>query len=183
MDEWNYVDFVCEGEEIKLLYNIIKKLDDEELKTIEENQDTLWLGNVIYYMSGLKSDIIGYIIGYELHDDYLSMTIDAPGTTWTIFKSMLEKKYQSLKIYYLLQNDYFENYSSNDIDNKYFKGDYILVLDYEPETYSNLEDIVKAIKDKFDINVEPTEEAILEVSRSIPDKQCIFSKVRKVNDE
>lgn len=183
MNEWNYVDFICEGEEIKLLYDIIKKLDDEELETIKENQDYLWLGNIIYYASGSKLNIDGYIISYKLYDDHLSMTIDSPNIIWIVFKSILERKYQSFKIYYLLQNDYLEQYSSNDIDNKYFKGDYILVLDYEPEVYSNLEDIAKAIKNKFDIEVEPTEESILEVSRSIPDKQCIFSKITKVNDQ
>lgn len=183
MDEWNYVEFICEGEEIKLLYNIIKKLDEEELKTIEENQDELWLGNVIYYISGFKLNIIGFVIDYKLYDNHLSITIDAPGATWITFKYLLEKKYQSLKIYYLLQNDCLLNYSTNDIDNKYFKGDYILVLDYEPKVYSSLDDIAKVIKEKFDVEVEPTEESILEVSRNIPDKQCIFSKVKKVNDE
>lgn len=131
MANWASVSYRIEGkkEELQELFNLCKAFLSKERPPMEEKAAEDWEGNIILAL-GMKIEggtyLRGFIQSYELEDGLLSIEAEE---AWgaTDFRHLLERHFEDMRVYYIVEEEGDEVYATNDDEGKYF--DYNFLLD------------------------------------------------------
>lgn len=129
MANWASTSYRIEGnnEDLLELYNLCKAFDSGERPVMEENASKEWEGNIVLAL-GIdrhKYDVRGFIQSCELSDGLLSIEANEAWRA-TDFRHILESHYDSMKVYYIVEEEGCEVYATNDTEGKYFAYRFIV---------------------------------------------------------
>ena len=136
MANWASTSYRIEGnqKDLQELNDLCKAFMNKERPVMEEGASENWEGNIILALGEEIGDsyIRGFIQYLELSDDLLSIEAEE---AWgaTDFRHLLEKHYNGMKVYYIVEEDGCEVYATNDIDGKYFAYHFIVASCVEGE--------------------------------------------------
>lgn len=136
MANWARTDYRIEGnqKDLQEIYNLCKAFDNSERPVMEDGASKDWEGNIILALGIEKGEsyLRGFIQSCELSDGLLCIEAqEAWGAT--DFRHLLEKHYNGMKVYYIVEEDGCEVYATNDIDGKYFAYHFIVASCIEGE--------------------------------------------------
>ena len=121
MANWARTDYRIEGnqKDLQEIYNLCKAFDNSERPVMEDGASKDWEGNIILALGIEKGEsyLRGFIQSCELSDGLLCIEAEE---AWgaTDFRHLLEKHYNGMKVYYIVEEDGCEVYATNDIDGK-----------------------------------------------------------------
>lgn len=136
MANWARTDYRIEGnqKDLQEIYNLCKAFDNSERPVMEDGASKDWEGNIILALGIEKGEsyLRGFIQSCELSDGLLCIEAEE---AWgaTDFRHLLEKHYNGMKVYYIVEEDGCEVYATNDIDGKYFAYHFIVASCVEGE--------------------------------------------------
>lgn len=123
MANWASTSYRIEGnqKDLQELNNLCKAFMNKERPVMEEGASENWEGNIILALGEEIDDsyIRGFIQDIELSDDLLSIEAEE---AWgaTDFNKLLEKHYDGMKVYFIVEEEGCEVYATNDAEGKYF---------------------------------------------------------------
>ena len=123
MANWASTSYRIEGDQKDLqeLNNLCKAFMSKERPVMEEGASANWEGNIILALGEEIGDsyVRGFIQNYKLSDGLLSIEAEE---AWgaTDFRDLLEKHYESMKVYFIVEEEVCEVYATNDKEGKYF---------------------------------------------------------------
>lgn len=131
MANWASTSYRIEGkkEDLLELLNLCKAFQSKERPPMEEKASNEWEGNIVLAL-GMKIEEGQYLRGFiqecSLDGDVLSIEAEE---AWgaTDFRHILEKHYEDMKVYYVVEEEGGEVYATNDDEGKYF--DYSFLVD------------------------------------------------------
>ena len=123
MANWARTDYRIEGnqKDLQEIYNLCKAFDNSERPVMEDGASKDWEGNIILALGIEKGEsyLRGFILSCELLDGLLCIEAqEAWGAT--DFRHLLEKHYNGMKVYYIVEEEGCEVYATNDVEGKYF---------------------------------------------------------------
>lgn len=132
MPNWCDTEYHCTGEaqELKALHDVLSDLEKSESPRLDNEFGNLWFGCIIDALGGNveKEDSWGEVTWYKLEDNALRI---GQSTAWHEregFREFLERTFPSMNIYYLDVEPEAGYYFTNDVERKYFPGDYLLEI-------------------------------------------------------
>ena len=150
MANWASTVYRIEGNQKDLheLTDLCKAFMNKERPVMEEGAPENWEGNIILALGEEIGDsyIRGFIQNLELSDGLL--IIDAE-EAWgaTDFNKLLEKHYDGMKVYFIVEEEMCEVYATNDEEGKYFNCRSVLTSyvdgKYHREEFKNKNDALK----------------------------------------
>lgn len=150
MANWASTSYRIEGNQNDLqeLNNLCKAFMNKERPVMEEGADENWEGNIILALGEEIGDsyIRGFIQYLELSDGLLSIEAEE---TWgaTDFNKLLEKHYDGMKVYFIVEEEMCEVYATNDAEGKYFNCRSVLTSyvdgEYHREEFKNKNEALK----------------------------------------
>lgn len=123
MANWASTSYRIEGnqKDLQELNNLCKAFMNKERPVMEEGASENWEGNIILALGEEIGDsyIRGFIQDIELSDGLLSIEAEE---AWgaTDFNKLLEKHYDGMKVYFIVEEEGCEVYATNDAEGKYF---------------------------------------------------------------
>ena len=113
MANWARTDYRIEGnqKDLQEIYNLCKAFDNSERLVMEDGASKDWEGNIILALGIEKGEsyLRGFIQSCELSDGLLCIEAqEAWGAT--DFRHLLEKHYNGMKVYYIVEEDGCEVY-------------------------------------------------------------------------
>lgn len=150
MANWASTSYRIEGnqKDLQELYNLCKAFMDKERPVMEEGASENWEGNIILALGEEIGDsyIRGFIQNLELSDGLLSIEAEE---AWgaTDFNKLLEKHYDGMKVYFIVEEEMCEVYATNDAEGKYFNCRSLLTSyvdgEYHREEFKNKNEALK----------------------------------------
>lgn len=150
MANWASTSYRIEGnqKDLQELYNLCKAFMDKERPVMEEGASENWEGNIILALGEEIGDsyIRGFIQNLELSDGLLSIEAEE---AWgaTDFNKLLEKRYDGMKVYFIVEEEMCEVYATNDAEGKYFNCDVVVSScvndEYDREEFRTEEEALK----------------------------------------
>lgn len=150
MANWASTSYRIEGnqKDLQELYNLCKAFMDKERPVMEEGASENWEGNIILALGEEIGDsyIRGFIQNLELSDVLLSIEAEE---AWgaTDFNKLLEKHYDGMKVYFIVEEEMCEVYATNDAEGKYFNSRSVLTSyvdgEYHREEFKNKNEALK----------------------------------------
>lgn len=152
MPNWCDTTYICEGPKGQLnqLYKIIEDCKKGKYNKIKNDFGNLWLGNVLI-ACGCPDPVNKRCRGaiYDFHktdDGNIEIFMETAWCEQEDVRKYIKMKFPDIKIYYRDIEFGCENFCSNDIYNKYFKG-YAFIDDGEgvPHTVESESELIKEI--------------------------------------
>ena len=150
MANWARTDYRIEGnrKDLQELNDLCRAFMNNERSVMREYAAEDWEGNIILALGEEIGDsyIRGFIQQCELSDDFLSIEAEE---AWgvTDFRHLLEKHYDGMKVYFIVEEDGCEVYATNDKEGKYFGYRFVLssVINggYEHEEFKTKEEALR----------------------------------------
>lgn len=150
MANWATTSYRIEGnqKDLQELTDLYKEFMNKERPVLEEGSPENWEGNIILALGEKIGDryIRGFIQNIELSDGILC--IDAE-EAWgvTDFNLLLEKHYDGMKVYFIVEEEMCEIFATNDAEGKYFNSRSILTSyvggKYHREKFKNKNEALK----------------------------------------
>lgn len=123
MANWASTSYRIEGkeEDLKQIYNLFKEFENKERAVMEEGASEDWEGNIIL---ALGEDIgenylRGFIQVCELCDGIMKIEAEEAWGT-TDFRHLLERHFEDMKVYYIVEEEGCEVFATNDDEGRYF---------------------------------------------------------------
>lgn len=123
MANWASTVYRIEGnqKDLQELNNLCKAFMNKERPVLEKGADENWEGNIILALGEEIGDkyIRGFIQSCELSDGLLRISAEE---AWgvTDFNLLLEKHYDDMKVYFIVEEEMCEIFATNDAEGKYF---------------------------------------------------------------
>ena len=130
MANWASTSYRIEGkqEDLKTLNELINEFMDGKRPVMEDNASKDWEGNVALELGENTKGyyLRGFIQTCELEDDVLSIEAEE---AWgaTDFRHILEKHFEGMKVYFIVEEEGGEVYATNDKEGRFF--DYRFLVD------------------------------------------------------
>ena len=150
MANWASTSYRIEGnqKDLQELNNLCKAFMNKERPVMEEGADENWEGNIILALGEEIGDnyIRGFIHTCELSDGLLKICAEE---AWgvTDFNLLLEKHYDNMKVYFIVEEEMCEIFATNDAEGKYFNSHSILTSyvggKYHREKFKNKNEALK----------------------------------------
>ena len=150
MANWASTVYRIEGNQKDLheLTDLCNAFMNKERPVMEEGASENWEGNIILALGEEIGDsyIRGFIQNIELSDGLLSIYAEE---AWgaTDFNKLLEKHYDGMKVYFIVEEEMCEVYATNDAEGKYFKCRSVLTSyvdgEYHREEFKNKNEALK----------------------------------------
>lgn len=150
MANWASTSYRIEGnqKDLQELNDLCKAFMNKERPVMEEGASENWEGNIILALGEEIGDsyIRGFIQDLELSDGILSIEAEE---AWgaTDFRHLLERHYENMKVYFIVEEEGCEVYATNDTEGRYF--DYRFVVsscvdeDYDTEEFNTKEEALE----------------------------------------
>lgn len=150
MANWASTSYRIEGnqKDLQELNDLYKAFKNKERSVMEKGASENWEGNIILALGEEIGDsyIRGFIQECELSDGLLSIEAEE---AWgaTDFNKLLEKHYEGMKVYFIVEEEGCEVYATNDAEGKYFNCRSILTSyvdgEYHREEFKNKNEALK----------------------------------------
>ena len=150
MANWASTSYRIEGNQNDLqeLSNLCNAFMNKERPVMEEGASENWEGNIILALGEEIGDkyIRGFIQTCELSDGLLRISAEE---AWgvTDFNLLLEKNYDNMKVYFIVEEEMCEIFATNDAEGKYFNSRSILTSyvggKYHREKFKNKNEALK----------------------------------------
>lgn len=150
MANWASTSYRIEGnqKDLQELNDLYKAFKNKERPVMEEGASENWEGNIILALGEEIGDsyIRGFIQECELSDGLLSIEAEE---AWgaTDFNKLLEKHYDGMKVYFIVEEEMCEVYATNDAEGKYFNCRSVLTSyvdgEYHREEFKNKKEALK----------------------------------------
>lgn len=150
MANWASTVYRIEGnqKDLQELNNLCKAFMNKERPVLEKGADENWEGNIILALGEEIGDkyIRGFIQSCELSDGLLRISAEE---AWgvTDFNLLLEKHYDDMKVYFIVEEEMCEIFATNDAEGKYFNSHSILTSyvdgKYHREEFKNKNEALK----------------------------------------
>lgn len=150
MANWASTSYRIEGnqKDLQELNDLYKAFKNNERPVMEEGASENWEGNIILALGDEIGDsyIRGFIQECELSDGLLSIEAEE---AWgaTDFNKLLEKHYDGMKVYFIVEEEGCEVYATNDAEGKYFNCDVVVSScvndEYDREEFRTEEEALK----------------------------------------
>ena len=154
---------VCgDPKEVRSLYKIIDANARRKRPRVNNGFGTLWLGCII---DALGEDweqyrCRGEITDYHLEDNILTINQNTAWCEQEGFRECIEKKYPSIKVYYIEQESGCDVFYTNDSSGTYFPERYFLDSYDDWYYFKKIEDAAKHVSGIVGYEVDPTVKAI-----------------------
>lgn len=150
MANWASTSYRIEGnqKDLQELNDLCKAFMNKERPVMEKGASENWEGNIILALGEEIGDsyIRGFIQDCELSDGLLSIEAEE---AWgaTDFNKLLEKHYDGMKVYFIVEEEGCEVYATNDAEGKYFSCDVVVSScvndEYDREEFRTEEEALK----------------------------------------
>lgn len=150
MANWASTSYRIEGnqKDLQELYNLCKDFSEKKRHAMEEGASDGWEGNIILALGEEIGDsyIRGFIQSFKLKNGLLSIEAEE---AWgvTDFNLLLEKHYDNMKVYFIVEEEMCEIFATNDAEGKYFNSRSILTSyvggKYHREKFKNKNEALK----------------------------------------
>lgn len=150
MANWASTVYRIEGnqKDLQELNNLCKAFMNKERPVLEKGADENWEGNIILALGEEIGDkyIRGFIQTCELSDGLLRISAEE---AWgvTDFNLLLEKHYDDMRVYFIVEEEMCEIFATNDAEGKYFNSHSILTSyvdgKYHREEFKNKNEALK----------------------------------------
>ena len=150
MANWATTSYRIEGnqKDLQELYDLCKEFMNKERPVMEGGASENWEGNIILAIGEEigESYIRGFIQSFKLKNGLLSIEAEE---AWgaTDFNLLLEKHYDGMKVYFIVEEEMCEVYATNDAEGKYFNSSSILTSyvggKYHREKFKNKNEALK----------------------------------------
>lgn len=150
MANWASTVYRIEGnqKDLQELNNLCKAFMNKERPALEKGADENWEGNIILALGEEIGDkyIRGFIQTCELSDGLLRISAEE---AWgvTDFNLLLEKHYDDMRVYFIVEEEMCEIFATNDAEGKYFNSRSILTSyvdgKYHREEFKNKNEALK----------------------------------------
>lgn len=180
MPNWCETTYKCVGEEeeIKSLHEILETIRHRKDPKTPNGFGHLWLGELVTELgfNWEKLSCRGEIINFELYDGVLSIWQDTAWCEQEGVRYAIQKKFPSIKVYYLEEEPGCEVYQTNDLDGTYFPYNYYLDCYDDPQYFETIEQAAKYVEDLVGHEVEANTKSI---TKALDD----YAEIRQENDE
>lgn len=150
MANWASTVYRIEGnqKDLQELTDLCNAFMNKERPVMEEGASENWEGNIILALGEEIGDkyIRGFIQTCELSDGLLRISAEE---AWgvTDFNLLLEKHYDGMKVYFIVEEEMCEIFATNDAEGKYFNSRSILTSyvggKYHREKFKNKNEALK----------------------------------------
>ena len=150
MANWASTVYRIEGnqKDLQELYDLCKDFSEKKRHAMEEGASDGWEGNIIVALGEEIGDsyIRGFIQSFKLKNGILSIEAEE---AWgaTDFNKLLEKHYDGMKVYFIVEEEMCEIFATNDAEGKYFNSRSILTSyvggKYHREKFKNKNEALK----------------------------------------
>lgn len=150
MANWASTSYRIEGnqKDLQELYDLCKDFSEKKRHAMEEGASDGWEGNIILALGEEIGDsyIRGFIQSFKLKNGILSIEAEE---AWgaTDFNKLLEKHYDGMKVYFIVEEEMCEIFATNDAEGKYFNSRSILTSyvggKYHREKFKNKNEALK----------------------------------------
>lgn len=150
MANWASTVYRIEGnqKDLQELTDLCNAFMNKERPVMEEGASENWEGNIILALGEEIGDkyIRGFIQTCELSDGLLRISAEE---AWgvTDFNLLLEKNYDNMKVYFIVEEEMCEIFATNDAEGKYFNSRSILTSyvggKYHREKFKNKNEALK----------------------------------------
>lgn len=180
MPNWCETTYKCVGdeEEIKSLHEILQKIDQRKEPKIPNGFGHLWLGELVTELGFNWEELRcrGEITGFELCEGVLSIWQETAWCEQEGVRQAIEKKYPSVKVYYLEEEPGCEIYCTNDLEGTYFPDNYYLDTYDDPQYFETIEQAAKYVGGLVGHEVK---ENVGSIKKALDD----YAEIRQENDE
>ena len=174
MANWCNTAYVIEGnaQEVKELYELMKRLEEREEPSVENGFGTAWLGCLVDALGGVCGEI-------RCNGDWSDLLFDgellrfSTETTWSPCNEVFDfvcRKFPTLRYYFQSEVSGMEEYWTNDRESKYFTDKYIIEV-YTPDKeyfHEHLTDLAALLKRFEEIANQPV--------RSLQDAHAVVER-------
>jgi hypothetical protein len=182
---------ICGGaEELEKLYAIMTELEWAVAPTIENGFGTTWLGCLVNALGEDWQQVKcrGEWNSLTRHKDTITFCAECAWVPCTEVFELIERKFPTLKVYYIAEEDGCLLYETNDAEGLYYPERYYVNLCAEQDEYRNeyfvtLEDALSWIRQmmKRPVNSEADVEQLnKELEETSEDAFCYLHKVEVV---
>ena len=150
MANWASTSYRIEGnqKDLQELYDLCKDFSEKKRNAMVEGASEGWEGNIILALGEEIGDsyIRGFIQSFKLKNGLLSIEAEE---AWgvTDFNLLLEKHYDNMKVYFIVEEEMCEIFATNDAEGKYFNSRSILTSyvggKYHREKFKNKNEALK----------------------------------------
>ena len=123
MANWASVSYRIEGKQKDLqeIYELFGEFDKGERKPFDELSAKNWEGNIAWALGEDIKDyyLRGFIQCCEIEKGLLTIEAEEAWGT-SDFRHILEKHYEDMKVYFIVEEEGNEVYATNDSEGKYF---------------------------------------------------------------
>ena len=150
MANWASTSYRIEGnqKDLQELYDLCKDFSEKKRSAMVEGASEGWEGNIILALGEEIGDsyIRGFIQSFKLKNGLLSIEAEE---AWgvTDFNLLLEKHYDNMKVYFIVEEEMCEIFATNDAEGKYFNSRSILTSyvggKYHREKFKNKNEALK----------------------------------------
>ena len=194
MPNWSNTLYACIGDptEIRQLHNAIKTNARRKTSRVKNGFGTLWLGNIIDQLGGNWEEwkCRGEITGFQMEKGDKKLTI-YQSTAWCEqegFRKFIEKKFPSIKVYYLDIEPGCGWYGTNDNTGEYFPERYYLESYEDTEMFNTIEEAAEFVSGIVNKKVEakmPAIEKALDEYEDVSENDDVyfsFHQIQVVDD-
>ena len=150
MANWASTSYRIEGnqKDLQELYDLCKDFSEKKRPAMVVGASEGWEGNIILALGEEIGDsyIRGFIQSFKLKNGLLSIEAEE---AWgvTDFNLLLEKHYDNMKVYFIVEEEMCEIFATNDAEGKYFNSRSILTSyvggKYHREKFKNKNEALK----------------------------------------
>lgn len=146
---------VGEPKEVGHLFRSLQKLESMKSPYLSNGFGNMWLGCVINYLGGNYENYScrGEITQFGMKDEVLVINQETAWCEQEGFRTFIEQKYPSVKVYYCEEEPGCDIYYTNDTTGLYFPEEYLLDGYDGTDYYLNLEDVCKRVQEITGIEV------------------------------
>ena len=175
MPNWCDTTYKCVGDlkEVRSLYKTLKANDKRKRPRVKNGFGTMWLGCII---DALGEDweqfrCRGAITDYGLDGNVLTIYQYTAWCEQEGFRECIEKKFPSIKVYYLEEEPGCEVFYTNDANGEYFPYRYLLDNYEEPLYYATIEEAAESVSGIVGHKVKPDYNEIVQALDDYTEKQ------------
>lgn len=173
MPNWCYTDVRCTGnsDEIKDLYNRMKRLQEMKAPLRPNGFGTTWLGNLVedlgveYGKVSCRGSWDGLYLDGDLEHGYvLSFTTETAWYRCTEVEDLIKEKYPSIHIAFRCEEPGMAIYEKN--DDAFFPEDYSVDFEDDDTSYCTEKAALELLSDFFGVDFKDMNEAMVLVEEN-----------------
>lgn len=155
-----------EADEVRSLYERMKRLEDMKTSLLPNGFGTTWLGNLVSDMGRNYEDVScrGSWDSLRLEEEVLSFTTESAWYRCTEVEDIIKEVYPSIYIAFCCEEPGMAIYEKN--DDNFFPEDYIVDIEDDDTTYCDEADALEILSDFFGIDFKDMDEAMILVSEN-----------------